>query len=106
MNGSYAQARESTIKSIQEAVASLFGLSVEELRQGGRQQVVAVPRHIAMYLAKEMTDASLSEIGEHFGGRHHTTVMQSIAKIHAMRQTDTGLDRVVSRLLTSLNAKR
>ena len=65
------------------AVASMFGLAAEELRQGSSRHVVALPRQIAMYLAKQMTDASLHEIGRHFGGRHNTTVMHSIAKIPA-----------------------
>lgn len=105
MNAGNAEVRESTIKAIQEAVASLFGLSVEQLRQQSRQQVVALPRQIAMYLSKQMTDASLSEIGQHFGGRHHTTVTQSIAKIHVRRDSDAALDRIVSKLLTGLTRR-
>jgi hypothetical protein len=77
-----AQIREATIRSIQEAVARLFDLPVDELRQESTRRAVAVPRQIAIYLAKLMTDASLPEIGRHFGGRHHTTVMHSIAKVH------------------------
>ena len=73
MNATGQQVRENTIKSIQEAVAHLFNLSVEELRQDSSRRVVVVPRQIAMYLTKQMTDASLSEIGWHFGGKHHTT---------------------------------
>jgi chromosomal replication initiator protein len=97
------QLRESTIKEIQEAVAHLFGLSTEELRQGSSRHVVALPRQIAMYLVKQMTDASLPEIGRHFGGRHQTTVMHSIAKIHKLRSSEAELDQAVSKLLTSLN---
>jgi chromosomal replication initiator protein len=61
-----------------------------------------VPRQIAMYLTKQMTDASLSEIGRHFGGRHHTTVRYSIDRVHELRRSDAALDRVISRLLESL----
>jgi chromosomal replication initiator protein len=96
------QLRESTIKEIQEAVAHLFGLSTEELREGSGRHVVALPRQIAMYLVKQMTDASLPEIGRHFGGRHHTTVMHSIAKIHKLRSSEAELNHAVSKLLTSL----
>jgi chromosomal replication initiator protein len=99
------QLRESTIKQIQEAVAQLFGLSAEELRQGSSQHVVALPRQIAMYLVKQMTDASLPEIGRHFGGRHHTTVMHSIAKIHKLRSSEAELDHAISKLLASLTRR-
>jgi chromosomal replication initiator protein len=98
-------ARERTIASIQEAVASMFGLAAEELRQGSSRHVVALPRQIAMYLAKQMTDASLPEIGRHFGGRHNTTVMHSIAKIHQLRNSEAELDHAVRTLLTSLGRR-
>jgi len=97
--------RESTIKQIQQAVAHLFGLSAEELRQGSSRHVVALPRQIAMYLVKQMTDASLPEIGRHFGGRHHTTVMHSIAKIHRLRSSEAELDHAISKLLASLTRR-
>jgi chromosomal replication initiator protein len=96
------QVRENTIESIQEAVARLFNLSVEELRHDSCRRAVVVPRQIAMYLTKQMTDASLPEIGRHFGGKHHTTVMHSIAKIEEQRRTNLDLERVLSKLLKSL----
>jgi chromosomal replication initiator protein len=96
------QLRENTINSIQEAVASRFGLTVEELKGGSNRRVVVVPRQIAMYLVKQMTDASLLEIGLHFGGKHQTTVMHSIAKIHEQRRSDPALDRAVTKLFASL----
>jgi chromosomal replication initiator protein len=97
------QVRESTIKSIQEAVAHQFGLSVEELNQESTRREVTVPRQIAMYLAKQMTDASLPEIGRQFGGKHHTTVMYSIAKIHGRRRTDAHLNHVINALLKKVD---
>jgi chromosomal replication initiator protein len=92
--------REDTIKSIQEAVAYLFGLSVEQRKQESTRREVAVPRQIAIYLAKQMTDASLPEIGRHFGGKHHTTVMYSIAKIHDRRRTDAHLNHTNKAIIT------
>jgi chromosomal replication initiator protein len=94
-----AQFREDTIKAIQDAVAQMFGLSTEELRTESRSRDVAFPRQIAMYLAKQLTDASLSEIGQEFGGKHHTTVTHSIAKIHQLRSTEAGLNRTIETLL-------
>jgi len=96
------QERESTIKSIQEAAAHLFGLSVEALRGRSTQRAVAVPRNIAIYIARQLTDATQAEIGQHFGGRHHSTVINSIAAIEKQRRTNVDLDRVVCQLLKSL----
>jgi chromosomal replication initiator protein len=83
-----AQSRESTIEAIQQHVARKFGMHVEELNQRSTTRVVVLPRQLAMYLAKQLTDASLVEIGSHFGGKHHTTVMHSIAKIDQLRRVD------------------
>jgi chromosomal replication initiator protein len=96
------QLRESTIKLIQEAAAHLFGLSAEELEGESTQRVVAVPRNIAIYITRQLTDATLAQIGQHFGGRHHSTVMNSIATIEKLRRTDVDLDRVLCQLLKSL----
>jgi chromosomal replication initiator protein len=62
-----------------------------------------VPRQIAMYLAKQMTEASLPEIGRQFGGKHHTTVMHSIAKIDEQRRSDKSLNSTVNKLQETLN---
>ena len=80
-------------------VAESFGLSMAELRGGTRSRAVVSPRHMAMYFAKQMTAASLQEIGNEFGGRHHTTVMHSIAKIDEQRRMDKNLDRAVTKLM-------
>jgi chromosomal replication initiator protein len=96
------QLRERTIRHIQNAVAEMFGLSIEELGTEGRSRDVAFPRQIAMYLAKQLTDASLSEIGQRFGGRHHTTVTHSIARIHQLRVTDAGVNNAIRDLLEKL----
>jgi chromosomal replication initiator protein len=92
------QLRERTIRHIQDAVAHMFALSVGELRTESRSREVAFPRQIAMYLSKQMTDASLSEIGQEFG-KHQSTVMHSVAKIHQLRATDAGLNKAVETLL-------
>jgi chromosomal replication initiator protein len=100
-----SEVRERTIKRIQEAVAHLFNLSVEEVIQDSSRRDVAVPRQIAMYLAKQMTNAPLSEIGRHFGGKRHTTVMRSIAKVHEGRRYDATLDHTLRKLLSSLTQR-
>jgi Bacterial dnaA protein helix-turn-helix len=68
------QVRQDTIKSIQEAVASCSALSTEDLKRESTRREVTVPRQIAIYLAKQMTDASLPEIGRQFDAKHPTAV--------------------------------
>ena len=77
-----------TAPRIQQTVAAHFGLKMSELRSKRRQRAFVFPRQVAMYLCRELTDASLPEIGRHFGGRDHTTVLHSCAKIARMEETD------------------
>ncbi len=92
------QVRKITIEAIQRAVAEQFGMRTAELKQKNNARQIVVPRQIAMYLAKQMTEASLPEIGRQFGGKHHTTVMHSIAKIDEQRRNDTDLARTLGKL--------
>jgi chromosomal replication initiator protein len=97
------QVRKITIESIQRAVAEQFGMKVSDLKQKNNSRNVVVPRQIAMYLAKQMTEASLPEIGRQFGNKHHTTVMHSIGKIDEQRRTDKDLHRTLNKLQEQLN---
>ena len=97
------QVRKVTIEAIQRAVAEQFGMKVADLKQKNNSRNVVVPRQIAMYLAKQMTEASLPEIGRQFGNKHHTTVMHSIAKIDEQRRADKDLHRTVNKLQEQLN---
>ena len=96
------QVRRPTIEAIQRAVAEQFGMRVAELKQKNNSRQIVVPRQIAMYLTKQMTEASLPEIGRQFGGKHHTTVMHSIAKIDEQRRHDKDLNRTVNKLMETL----
>ena len=96
------QVRKITIEAIQRAVAEQFGMRVAELKQKNNSRQIVVPRQIAMYLAKQMTEASLPEIGRQFGGKHHTTVMHSIAKIDEQRRHDKDLNRTLNKLMETL----
>ena len=98
-----SQARKITIDAIQKAVAEQFGLRVAEIKVKSNSRVIVFPRQIAMYLAKQMTEASLPEIGRQFGGKHHTTVMHSIAKIDDQRRGDKDLHRTLNKLQELLN---
>jgi chromosomal replication initiator protein len=97
------QVRKITIESIQRAVAEQFGMRVSDLKQKNNERQVVVPRQIAMYLAKQMTEASLPEIGRQFGNKHHTTVMHSISKIDEQRRADKDLHRTLNKLHEMLN---
>jgi chromosomal replication initiator protein len=97
------QVRKITIEAIQRAVAEQFGMRVSDLKQKNNSRNVVVPRQIAMYLAKQMTEASLPEIGRQFGNKHHATVMHSIAKIDELRRTDKDLHRTLNKLQEQLN---
>jgi chromosomal replication initiator protein len=77
-------------------------MNVEELNQRSTTRVVVLTRQMAMYLAKQLTDASLAEIGNHFGGKHHSTVMHSIAKIDQQRCTDSAVNLAIDTLLRTL----
>jgi chromosomal replication initiator protein len=97
------QVRKITIEAIQRTVAEQFGMRVSDLKQKNNSRNVVVPRQIAMYLAKQMTEASLPEIGRQFGNKHHTTVMHSIGKIDEQRRTDKDLQRTLNKLQDLLN---
>jgi chromosomal replication initiator protein len=94
--------RTSRIEAIQQHVARAFGLQVEELNQRSTTRAVTLPRQLAIYLAKQLTDASLVEIGNHFGGKHHSTVMHSVAKIDQLRRKDPAVNLAVDMLMKTL----
>jgi len=98
-----SQARKITIDAIQKAVAEQFGLRVAEIKAKSNSRAIVFPRQIAMFLAKQMTEASLPEIGRQFGGKHHTTVMHSVDKIDEQRQSDKDLNRLLNKLTETLN---
>jgi chromosomal replication initiator protein len=97
------QVRKVTLEAIQRVVAEHFGMRVADLKQKNNSRNVVVPRQIAMFLAKQMTEASLPEIGRQFGNKHHTTVMHSISKIDEQNRKDKDLNRTLSKLQEQLN---
>jgi chromosomal replication initiator protein len=95
--------RHVSIENIQRVVCQEFGLSLPQLKAKNNSRGIAYPRQIAMYLAKELTPASLPQIGREFGGKHHTTVLHSVSKIADLRKTDRDLNRLINKLSDSLN---
>src|ERR1041385_5334424 len=98
----HVQDRRVSIDSIQKAVAERFSIKQSQLKEKSNTKKLVYPRQIAMYLVKELTDASLPEIGRAFGGKHHTTVLHSIHKIEHSRHTDLELNRMLHSLMDSL----
>lgn len=94
--------RKVTIEAIMRTVAERFSIKPAQLKEKSNAKNVVYPRQIAMYLVKDLTSASLPEIGRAFGGKHHTTVMHSIQKIERLRRTDPDLHRLVQSLTDSL----
>jgi chromosomal replication initiator protein len=83
--------RRVTIDEIQRRVAEHYNIRLSEMTSDRRARVVARPRQVAMYLAKQLTTRSLPEIGRKFGGRDHTTVIHAIRKIEELKLGDPGL---------------
>ncbi|MEJ5992246.1 chromosomal replication initiator protein DnaA [Ramlibacter sp. PS3R-8] len=87
------QNRQISVENIQKTVADYYKIKVADMYSKKRPASIARPRQIAMYLAKELTQKSLPEIGELFGGRDHTTVLHAVRKISAERQNVTELNQ-------------
>ena len=85
-----------TIEMIQKFVADHYNVKLTELKAKNNAKAIAVPRQIAMYLTKTLTDASLPEIGKGFGGKHHSTVIHSVRKIDGLRKRDPDFDRLIN----------
>lgn len=94
--------RKVTIEAVIRAVAEKFHLQPSQLKQKSNTHQIAYPRQIAMYLIKEITPASLPEIGRAFGGKHHTTVLHSVQKIDKLRGRDPELNKTIHSLIDSL----
>ncbi len=87
------QNRQIGVENIQKTVADFYKIKIADMYSKKRPASIAKPRQIAMYLAKEMTQKSLPEIGELFGGRDHTTVLHAVRKIGGDRQKDSELNQ-------------
>lgn len=92
-----------TIDNIQRVVADYYKLKMSDLLSKRRSRSVARPRQIAMALAKELTNYSLPEIGEAFGGRDHTTVLHACRKVKELEQSDREVERDLKNLFRTLS---
>lgn len=87
-----------TISKIQKDVAKFYDVTVEELKGRRRVQTIVVPRQIAMYLSRELTDASFPKIGNDFGGKDHTTVLHAHEKIKNLIKEDIDLKNNIEKI--------
>ena len=96
------QRAQVSVESIQKTVADFYKIKVSDMYSARRPTNIARPRQIAMYFAKELTQKSLPEIGEAFGGRDHTTVLHAVRKINELRAKHPELNRELHVLLQTL----
>jgi chromosomal replication initiator protein len=92
-----------TIDNIQRVVADQYKLKMSDLLSKRRSRSIARPRQVAMFIAKELTNHSLPEIGEAFGGRDHTTVLHACRKVRELEIVDTELKRDLKSLFRALS---
>jgi chromosomal replication initiator protein len=88
-----------TIKAIESAVAYFFGMRTDELHHKTMTRAVEVPRQIAMYLIKQMTDASVPQIGRYYGRKRSATVKRAIARLEEQRRKRGVVDLVIRELV-------
>lgn len=93
-----------TIDNIQRAVAEYYKIRVADLLSKRRSRSITRPRQLAMALTRELTNHSLPEIGEEFGGRDHTTVLHACIKMQELRDTDARIAEDYQNLLRNLSA--
>jgi len=91
-----------TIQYIKRKIGDYFNVSTMDLISKSRTRDLAYPRQIAMYLARELTNASLPKIGEHFGNRDHSTVMHACDKVKAMIDTDPETRSIINVLISNI----
>jgi chromosomal replication initiator protein len=87
-----------TMEHIQRKVAEFFGIKLSDMRAKNRTKSVAFPRQIAMYLSRQLTHSSLSDIGRAFGGKDHTTVIHAVSKLQVLIQEDPKLKQTIDTL--------
>jgi len=96
--------RAVTIDMIQKFVADYYQLKMAELKSRNNSKSVAMPRQVAMYLCKMLTNASLPEIGKSFGGKHHSTVIHSVRKVENLRQRDQVFNNLVNTFVEAIRS--
>ena len=91
-----------TIDLIQKKVSEYFDIRISDMRAKKRSKAIAYPRQVAMYITRKLTDYSLPEIGEFFGGRDHTTVIHACDKIEEDLKSKPGMKGLVDKLIRDI----
>jgi chromosomal replication initiator protein len=86
------------MEDIQEVVCTQFHVKINELKSRRRSKTLVHPRQIAMYLCRELTDASYPEIGRHFGGKDHTTIIHACRQVAKAKEADTQFNATLESL--------
>lgn len=94
--------RPVTIEKVQKAVCDYYSLKLSDIKAKRRTKDIALPRQVAMYLAKQVTGAALSEIGNAFGGKDHATVIYACRQIEDRRARDESFSRMLEHILTKI----
>jgi chromosomal replication initiator protein len=94
--------KTTTVEQVIQAVSTFYHVQAKELTGRGRRKEIVRPRHVAMYLARHETEASLPEIGTALGGRDHTTVMYGVQKIEGLIEQDSTLRREIAAIRKEL----
>lgn len=97
-----SSAIEVTVEKVQKIICHRLNIKLSQLKSKNNSPDIVFPRQIAMYLSKELTSASLPEIGKKFGGKHHTTVIHSIRKIEKLRNEDPDFNKEINSLISSI----
>jgi chromosomal replication initiator protein len=96
------QDRQVSLENIQRTAAEYYKIKVADILSKRRNRSVARPRQMAMALAKELTNHSLPELGDSFGGRDHTTVLHACRKVKELRESDSDIREDYKNLLRTL----
>ncbi len=90
------------VETIQKIVAEHYSISISDIKGKKRTKKFVIPRQIALFIARELTEYSFPELGNEFGGRDHTTAMHSYTKIESLLKTDSSLDATVKLLINEI----
>jgi len=94
-----------SMEDIQEAVCTQYHVKLTELKSRRRSKTLVHPRQIAMYLCRELTDASYPEIGRHFGGKDHTTIIHACRQVAKGKESDPALHATLESLKERIRAR-
>lgn len=94
--------RPLTVENIMKTIAEHYGIRTQDMRSKKRTKDIALPRQVAMYVSRQLTEASLSEIGKVIGGKDHATVIYANKQIKVRREKDESFDRMIDKLILKI----